>query len=95
MEKIINLKGKKTIKSIKAQEHIGMKPEVTFTIKFDDEDTMIIDLSLLGEITQKVSEELDELEKNFSKKLGIGLLASLMTMGGDSKELKKFLKDLK
>lgn len=95
MEKIINLKGKKTIKSIKSQEHIGRIPEVTFTIKFDDEEEMIIELSLLGKITERVSEELDNLEKDVSKKISVGLFAALMAMSGNTKELREFLNSLK
>ena len=38
MEKIMNLRGNREIKSIKAQEHIGIKPEVTFEIEFDNEE---------------------------------------------------------
>ena len=38
MEKIMNLRGNREIKSIKAQEHIGIKPEVTFEIEFDNDE---------------------------------------------------------
>ena len=91
----IDLRGKKQIKNIKTEEHIGRRPEVTFTITFDDDETIIMDLSLLGEITEKASDELDELEKKVSKKIGIGLLATLAAMSGNTNELKNFLKNMK
>jgi len=93
--KTIDLRNKKTVKSIKSKERIASDPEVTFTIQFDDNDEMIIDLSLLGEITGKVADELDEIEKSFTKKLGLGLVATLIAMGGNPKEIKKMIKDMK
>ena len=59
MEKIMNLRGNREIKSIKAQEHIGIKPEVTFEIEFDNKEKLIIDLTVLGNVTQRVAKELD------------------------------------
>lgn len=94
MEKIINLRGKKEIKSIKTHEHIGRIPEATFTIEFDDKEKLIIDLSLLGQITEKVSGELDEIEKKLTKKMALGLMASFMAMGGDKKDIKDLFKNL-
>ncbi len=95
MEKIMNLKGNREIKSIKAQEHIGINPEVTFEIEFDNKEKLIIDLSVLGKITQRVSRELDEIERKLTEKMAFGLMASFMAMGGDKKDLKDLFKNLK
>lgn len=94
MEKIMSLKGNREIKSIKTQEHIGINPEVTFEIEFDNKEKLIIDLSLLGKITQKVSGELDAIERRLTEKMAFGLMASFMAMGGDKKDIKDLLKNL-
>ena len=94
--KIIDLTGKKEIKSIKTKEKIAIHPELIFTIEFDDNEKMIIDLELLGKITSRVCDEMDEMEKKATKNIGMALIAMLMAMGGkNDKELKKILKDLK
>ena len=93
MEKIMNLRGNREIKSIKAQEHIGIKPEVTFEIEFDNKEKLIIDLTVLGNVTQRVAKELDEMELN--EKLSLGLMASFMAMGIDKKDLKDIFKEIK
>ena len=95
MEKIMNLKGNREIKSIKAQEHIGINPEVTFEIEFDNKEKLIIDLSVLGKITQRVSRELDEIERKLTEKMEFGLMPSYMAMVGDKKDLKDLFKNLK
>ena len=95
MEKIMNLRGNREIKSIKAQEHIGIKPEVTFEIEFDNKEKLIIDLSVLGKITQRVSRELDEIERKLTEKMAFGLMASFMAMGIDKKDLKDIFKEIK
>ena len=82
MEKIMNLRGNREIKSIKAQEHIGIKPEVTFEI-------------VLGNVTQRVAKELDEMERKLNEKLSLGLMASFMAMGIDKKDLKDIFKEIK
>ena len=94
MEKIMNLKGNREIKSIKAQEHIGMNPEVTFEIEFDNKEKLVIDLSVLGKITQRVSRELDTIERKITEKMAFGLMASFMAMGGNKKDIKDLLKNL-
>ena len=81
--------------NIETKENIGRYPEVTFTITFDNDEKLIIDLSLLGDITSKVSDELDALEKRFSKKLELGLIATMMALGGNSEILKDLLKGKK
>lgn len=94
--KIIDLTGKKGIKSITSKEKIALNPKLVFTIEFDDNQKMIIDLELLGKITSRVCDELDAIEKRTSKNISMALIAMLMAMGGkNDKELKKILKDLK
>lgn len=95
MEKIMNLRGNREIKSIKAQEHIGIKPEVTFEIEFDNKEKLIIDLTILGNVTQRVAKELDEMERKLNEKLSLGLMASFMAMGIDKKDLKDIFKEIK
>lgn len=91
--KIIDLTEKKEIKSIKSKEKIAKHPELIFTIEFDGDDKMIIDLELLEKIISRVC---DELKKKTIKNIGMDLIAMLMAMGGiDNKELKEILKDMK
>ena len=95
MEKIMNLRGNREIKSIKAQEHIGINPEVTFEIEFDNKEKLIIDLTVLGNVIQRVAKELDEMERKLNEKLSLGLMASFMAMGIDKKDLKDIFKEIK
>ena len=56
---------------------------------------MIIDLTVLGNVTQRVAKELDEMERKLNEKLSLGLMASFMAMGIDKKDLKDIFKEIK
>lgn len=93
--KTIDFRNKKGIKKVETKEILGKNPEVTLKIEFDDNDELIMDLSLLGTMTEKVANELEVLEKKFKKKLELGLLATMIVLGGNSNEIKEILKNIK
>ena len=66
--KIIDFRNKRNIVKIETEERFMGRPEVTLKITFDDNETLIMDLELLGEMTTKVSNELEIMEKRMSKR---------------------------
>ena len=69
--------------------------EEEFEIEFDNKEKLIIDLTVLGNVTQRVAKELDEMERKLNEKLSLGLMASFMAMGIDKKDLKDIFKEIK
>jgi len=90
--KIIDFSNKRKVVSVEAIDKFVNKPQVTLKVKFDDDEILILDLELLGQITESVIKELEEMEKRMSKNLCTSFLAALLAIGGN-KEFKKFIKD--
>lgn len=92
--KIIDFSNKRKVVSVEGIDKFVNKPQVSLKIKFDDDETLILDLELLGQITESVIKELEEMEKRMTKKMGISLLATLFALGGNKKEFEKMIKDI-
>lgn len=93
--RIIDFKNKKKIVKIETEEKIN-ELQLILKITFDDNETLIMDLDLLGEINKIVEKELEKVQKRVTERLGVGLgvLATLMFSSGSKKEFEKFIKDI-